>query len=53
VLVYRCEVDALRLPHNIIDPMRGRVGGDAMLDLLRELAYGAQPSALARPVFLR
>jgi hypothetical protein len=45
--------DSLRLPHNIIDPMRGRVGGDAMLDMLRELAYGAQPSALARPVFLR
>lgn len=45
--------DSLRLPHNIIDPMRGRVGGDAVLDLLRELAYGMQPSALVRPVSLR
>jgi hypothetical protein len=46
-------MDSLRLPHNIIDPIRGRVGGDAVLDLLRELAYGTQPSALVRPVFLR
>ena len=45
--------DSLRLPHNIIDPMRGRVGGDAVLDLLRELAYGIQPSAFVRPVILR
>jgi len=45
--------DSLRLPHNIIDPIHGRVGGNAVLDLLRELAYGIQPSALVRPVFLR
>lgn len=45
--------DSLRLPHNIIDPMRGRVGGDAVLDLLRDLAYGLRPSALVRPVILR
>ena len=45
--------DSLRLPHNIIDPMSGRVGGDAVLDLLRELAYGIPPSALVRPVILR
>lgn len=45
--------DSLRLPHNIIDPIRGRVGGVAVLDLLRELAYGIQPSALVRPVILR
>ena len=45
--------DSLRLPHNIIDPIRGRVGGDAVLDLLRELAYGIQPSTLVSPVFLR
>jgi pimeloyl-ACP methyl ester carboxylesterase len=44
--------DSLRLPHNIIDPMSGRVGGDAVLDLLRELAYGVQPSALVRPVII-
>jgi esterase/lipase len=45
--------DSLRLPHNIIDPMSGPVGGDAVLDLLRELAYGVQPSALVRPVSIR
>jgi esterase/lipase len=45
--------DSLRLPHNILDPIRGPVGGDAVLDLLRELAYGMQPSALVRPVILR
>ena len=45
--------DSLRLPHNIIDPISGRVGGEAVLDLLRELAYGSRPSALVRPVFLR
>lgn len=52
--VYVFELpDSLRLPHNIIDPMSGRVGGNAVLDLLRDLAYGAQPSALVRPVSLR
>ena len=40
--------DSLRLPHNIIDPLRGRVGGDAVLRLIRELAYGQSPSALVR-----
>ena len=40
--------DTLRLPHNIIDPIVGRSGGDAVLALLRELAYGAKPSALVR-----
>jgi esterase/lipase len=45
--------DSLRLPHNIIDPLNGRVGGNAVLDLLRELAYGAPPSALVHPVSLR
>jgi carboxylesterase len=45
--------DSLRLPHNIIDPIAGRVGGDAVLDLLRQLAYGVQPSGLVRPVLLR
>ena len=52
VLVFELP-DSLRLPHNIIDPIAGRVGGDAVLDLLRELAYGIQPSALVRPLFLR
>jgi hypothetical protein len=45
--------DSLRLPHNIIDPTSGPVGGDAVLDLLRDLAYGVQPSALVRPVSIR
>ena len=45
--------DSLRLPHNIIDPIHGRVGGNAVLDLVRELAYGSQPAALVRPVSLR
>ena len=52
VLVFELP-DSLRLPHNIIDPIHGRVAGNAVLDLLRELAYGTQPSALVRPVFLR
>jgi esterase/lipase len=52
VLVFELP-DSLRLPHNIIDPIQGRVGGNAVLDLLRELAYGMQPSALVRPVILR
>jgi esterase/lipase len=42
--------DSLRLPHNIIDPRSGRVMGEAVLDLLRELAYGERPPALVRPV---
>jgi carboxylesterase len=45
--------DSLRLPHNIIDPRRGRVMGDAVLDLLRQLTYGEQPSALVRPLSVR
>ena len=44
--------DSLRRAQ-IIDPISGRVGGDAVLDLLRELAYGMQPSALVRPVLIR
>lgn len=40
--------DSLRLPHNIIDPLRGRVGGDAVLRLIRDLAYGRSPSTLVR-----
>jgi esterase/lipase len=42
--------DSLRLPHNIIDPRSGRVMGAAVLELLRALAYGEQPSALVRPL---
>lgn len=45
--------DSLRLPHNIIDPAHGRVAGDEVLDLLRQLAYGMRPSALVRAVVLR
>ena len=51
VLVFELP-DSLRLPHNIIDPIAGRVGGDAVLDLIRQLAYGIRPSALVRPVIL-
>lgn len=52
VLVFELP-DSLRLPHNIIDPSRGRVGGDAVLAVLRELAYGSKPSALVRPLIVR
>jgi esterase/lipase len=45
--------DSLRLPHNIIDPRSGRVMGDAVLNLLCELAYGEQPPALVRPLPVR
>lgn len=49
VAVYELP-DSLRLPHNIIDPIRGRAGGDAVWALLRELAYGEQPGALVRRI---
>jgi carboxylesterase len=52
VLVFELP-DSLRLPHNIIDPIGVRVAGNAVLNLLRQLAYGIQPSALVRPVILR
>jgi carboxylesterase len=44
--------DSLRLQHNIVDPIRGRVGGAAVLALIRELTYGQPPTALVsrRPV---
>jgi hypothetical protein len=45
--------DSLRLPHNIIDPTDGPVGGEAVLGLLRALAYGTRPSELVRPVSIR
>jgi carboxylesterase len=45
--------DSLRLPHNIIDPIRGRIGGDAVLDLLRDLAFGLPAGPLARRIPLR
>jgi carboxylesterase len=45
--------DSLRLPHNIIDPDRGRVMGAAMLELLRRLTYREQPSALVRTLPMR
>jgi len=38
--------DSLRLQHNIVDPIRGRVGGAAVLTLIRELTYGLPPTAL-------
>ncbi len=44
--------DSLRLPHNIIDARRGRIGGDAVLALLRELSYGWLPAAMARRIAL-
>lgn len=45
--------DSLRLPHNIIDPLHGRSGGEGVLALLRELAYGQTPTALVRTVSAR
>ncbi|MEO7086921.1 MAG: alpha/beta fold hydrolase [Gemmatimonadaceae bacterium] len=42
--------DSLRLPHNIIDPLQGRVGGEAVLGLLRDLAYGREPSSIVRDI---
>lgn len=45
--------DSLRLPHNIIDPIHGRVAGDAVLAMLRSLTYGTNPSTLVRPVVIR
>lgn len=45
--------DSLRLPHNIIDPLRGRAGGEAVLALLRQLAYGWPPTALVRRLDVR
>ena len=45
--------DSLRLPHNIIDPIGGRVADDTVLALLRELAYGKEPSAMVRRLPLR
>lgn len=45
--------DSLRLPHNIIDPYRGRVGSDTVLALIRDLAYGATRAPLVRPIVIR
>ncbi len=45
--------DSLRLPHNIIDPRSGRIMGETVLDLIRDLAYGAQPPTLVRPLPVR
>jgi esterase/lipase len=42
--------DSLRLPHNIVDPIQGRVLGDAVTELLRQLAYGQVPARLVRAV---
>jgi esterase/lipase len=40
--------DSLRLPHNVLDPVHGRMMENAVLELLRELAYGAPPPPLVR-----
>ncbi|MEO8621226.1 MAG: alpha/beta fold hydrolase [bacterium] len=45
--------DSLRLPHNIIDPFEGHGGGDAVLQLLRQLTYGAKPSSMVRQLPIR
>ena len=42
--------DSLRLPHNIVDPIEGRVLGEAVTELLRKLAYGEAPTRLVRAV---
>ncbi len=44
---------SLRLPHNIIDPRRGRVMGGTVMDLLRAFAYGHSPSAVVRSLPVR
>lgn len=40
--------DSLRLPHNIVDPLRGSGGGPAVLKLIKELIHGDVPTALVR-----
>ena len=42
--------DSLHLPHNIVDPIRGRELGEPVLELLRQLAYGEAPARLVRAV---
>ena len=42
--------DSLRLPHNVIEAYRGASGGDAVLHLLRALAYGRPPTNLVRSI---
>jgi esterase/lipase len=42
--------DSLRLPHNVIDAYRGVSRGDAVLHLLRALAYGQPPTNLVRSI---
>ncbi|HKG95801.1 MAG TPA: alpha/beta fold hydrolase [Gemmatimonadaceae bacterium] len=42
--------DSLRLPHNIVDPPHGRTLRDAVLELLREVTRGENPSALVHPL---
>jgi esterase/lipase len=41
---------SLRLPHNIVDPARGPGLDEAVLELLRQLAYGEPPSSLVNAV---
>ena len=41
---------SLQLPHNIVDPIRGRELGEPVLELLRKLAYGEAPGRLVRAV---
>ncbi|MDB4884236.1 MAG: alpha/beta hydrolase [Gemmatimonadetes bacterium] len=43
---------ALRLPHNILDAVRGSALDDAVRELLREVAYGQRPTALVRSLSL-
>jgi esterase/lipase len=42
--------DSLHLPHNIVDPIRGRELTQPVLELLRQLAYGEAPTRLVRAV---
>jgi carboxylesterase len=42
--------DSLRLPHNVLDPLHGRAGGDMVLELLRALANGQPPTRLVRKI---
>lgn len=45
--------DSLRLPHNIIDPRGKPKAGEAVLSLLRDLAYGALPGPIVRAMAVR
>ena len=44
--------DSLRVPHNVLQAPTSRVGGAAVLALLRTLTYGQTPSSVVHPVLV-